>query len=578
MMRGRRPHHRRAAGEPPQVAETFKPEPLVPRDHVAGIAERIDSDGDVRGRARRGGGRARRSTRSSPTGVDAVAIAFLWSVRNAAHERRAREIISERAPDAFVTVSHEISKSVGEYERFVATADQRLRRPGHQHATSRVARPARGPRLRRRAAYSCSATAAWSRCGTAPTARSSRSAPGPVGGLVGCAAPRRRPRPPRHHRHRHGRHQFDVGIIKDGEPLAADDTAARQVALPRAGGRGDLDRRRRRLDRLGRPLGGGLRVGPQSASSNPGPACYGRGGEEPTVTDANLVLGYVAPEATFGTTATRRLDPPRRDLAEAAIARGSPSRSGCPSTDAALGIVEIANAKMANAARERGHRPRLRPARLPPVSYGGSGPLHAAGYARAARHRHGSSIPGEAASVWSAFGIAQSDVRYQSERGRRCSRPSTRRDVRGAFEELEAQPLEAARRARGRRAPSSSAATRACATSGSATSSRSSFPPASSTPPPSTAANADFVERYGERYGEAALLPGARLEIVSMRLEPAIPVGAPRTSTASTVPSDAGVEKGTRAGRLRARRRRRRRRRLRRRRHAARRRSSRAPP
>src|SRR6201991_2195687 len=118
----------RPTGEPPEnllrFAETRKPTPLVPIERTFGVAERVDSDGDVvvaLDEAAVAAGAGAPAGARAPAGVETIAIAFLWSVRNDAHERRAREIVTERAPGVFVTISSEISKSVGEYERFVAT-------------------------------------------------------------------------------------------------------------------------------------------------------------------------------------------------------------------------------------------------------------------------------------------------------------------------------------------------------------------------------------------------------------------------------------------------------------------------
>src|SRR5262245_12900754 len=114
----------RPTGEPPEnllrFAETRKPEPLVPIELTPGVAERVDSDGDVVV-ALDEAAVAKAADALAQAGVDTIAIAFLWSVRNPDHERRAREIVAERAPEVFVTISSDISKAVGEYERFVAT-------------------------------------------------------------------------------------------------------------------------------------------------------------------------------------------------------------------------------------------------------------------------------------------------------------------------------------------------------------------------------------------------------------------------------------------------------------------------
>jgi N-methylhydantoinase A len=119
MMRGTGRRTGEAAENVLKLTDTFKPEPLVPRSRIVGCVERIDSVGRVLVPLEEK--RLRTDVRRLlEDGCDAFAIAFLWSIQNPAHERRAREIVSEIAPGAFVTVSHELSKTVGEYERTVA--------------------------------------------------------------------------------------------------------------------------------------------------------------------------------------------------------------------------------------------------------------------------------------------------------------------------------------------------------------------------------------------------------------------------------------------------------------------------
>ena len=407
----------RPTGEPPEnllrFAETRKPEPLVPIERTYGVAERIDSDGDVVV-ALDEAAVAAAADALVAAGVDTIAIAFLWSVRNDAHERRAREIVAERAPGVFVTISSEISKAVGEYERFVATLINSYVGP----VTSTYLHGVQD----RLADVGFAGELHIMQChgGMVPLGLGADRpiftiGSGPVGGLIGCA-----------------RVADDLGrrdiIASDmgGTSLRRRDHQgrraarrrrhpARQVALPRARGRGDLDRRRRRLDRLdrrarrrppGRPA--------ERLLAAPAPPATTAAATEPTVTDADLMLGYIAPEATFGSKGERGGFKPRRDLAEKAIQEKVADPLGLSLTDAALGIVEVANAKMANALENeiigRGFDPRD----FVLMSYGGAGPFHAAGYA-ASLGVDTIVVPGEAASVWSAFGISQADIRYQYE-------------------------------------------------------------------------------------------------------------------------------------------------------------------
>jgi N-methylhydantoinase A len=536
----------RITGEPPEnilkITETFKPTPLVPRHHVAGLVERVDSTGKVLVELDEVGLREA-VTALAADGCDAFAVALLWSIQNPAHELRAREIINEIAPDAFVSVSHEISKSVGEYERTVATVINALVGPRTSQYLNTL-----DDRLAE-LGFDDGLMLMQSHGGMVPLQHGRRLpvltiGSGPVGGLVGTQRLAADLGVPDVIATDMGGTSFDVGLLKDGEPLVALDTTlgkwnyrvpAVEVLSIGAGG-GSIAW----VD----PQGTSLRVGPHSASSNPGPACYGRGGEEPTVTDANLVLGYVDPEVVFGTAADGRSIHPDRDLAEAAIARVA-EPLGLSIVDAALGIVEIANTKMANLLENvvigRGFDPRD----FLLVSYGGSGPLHAAGYARALGIDR-IAIPGEVASVWSAFGIALSDVRYHAERDVALLSPFDPAAMQSAYEELEAELLEDSAGERER--------------AGGAVQIRRharmryewqrnelevELPLGDLDEAALTTATGDFESAYGERYGSAALLPGARLEITSLRAEVLIPVGASKAAR-QTGQGAAGAEKTTR--------------------------------
>ena len=535
----------RPTGEPPEnllrFAETRKPEPLVPIERTFGVAERIDSDGDVVVELNEEEVAAAADALVA-AGVETIAIAFLWSVRNDAHERRAREIVQKRAPEAFVTISSEISKSVGEYERFVATLINSYVGP----VTSTYLHGVQG----RLADVGFAGELHIMQChgGMVPLGLGADRpiftiGSGPVGGLIGCA------RVADDLGRRDiiasdmGGTSFDVGIIKDGEPLAADDTllgkwryrvpAVEVISIGAGGGSiAWIDE-----------LGGGLRVGPQSASSLPGPCCYDRGGSEPTVTDADLILGYIAPEATFGSKGEHGGFRPRRDLAEQAIGEKIAEPLGLSVTDAALGIVEVANAKMAAALENeiigRGFDPRD----FVLMSYGGAGPFHAAGYA-ASLGVETIVVPGEAASVWSAFGISQADIRYQYESSVVLIEPFDPKRVKGAFDGLEAQARETV----GEREDASAFEFRRFARmrfQWQRHELEMSFPAGEIDAATLEEVKRQFVQIYTERYGEVALLPGAAVEIVSIRLEPAITMGSENLDRLD-VAGDEQFEKGTR--------------------------------
>jgi N-methylhydantoinase A len=532
----------RVAGEPPEnilrVNDTSKPEPIVPRPRIVGITERVDCTGtilvalderDVEDAVRE----------LADAGCDAFAISFLWSIQNPAHELRAREIVQRVAPQAFVAVGHELSTAVGEYERTVAAVINAFVGPRtSQYVTKLNDRLVELGLAEGLMLMQCHGGMVPIEDGKDRPILSIGS--GPVGGVVGTqrlaadlgirdviATDM-------------GGTSFDVGIIKDLQPEMAEETLVDKYAyripavevLSIGAGGGSIA--------WIEPHSGTLRVGPQSAGSNPGPACYDLGGREPTVTDANLVLGYLDPQAVFG--AGEHHIRPRLDLAQEAVGRVA-DELDLSLTDAALGIVEIVNAKMANLLERvvvgRGFDPRD----FVILSYGGSGPVHAAGYARELGVER-VVIPGEVASVWSAFGIGLSDVRYQREQDCQFTSPFDPASLTAVFEELEdalgkqvaasrvseTSPL-ILRRAKMRYewqrhelevdVPDSldaAAIDEVCAR---------------------------FEQIYESRYGSAALLPEARMEIVSLRTDAVLPVGT--SAGAHTAPaSDEPSRKDTR--------------------------------
>ena len=301
---------------------------------------------------------------------------------------------------------------------------------------------------------------------------------GPGGGRDRLGAPRRRARPPRRALVRHGRHDRQ-GRPDPGRPAVGD-----QELL---GGRPRLGRDRRacrsRATPSARPVvdlveigagggsiawvdsGGLLRVGPQSAGADPGPVCYGRGGAEPTVTDANVVLGRLNPEYFLG--GEIGLDV---DGARAAIEERCAKPLGLSVVEAANGIVEIANAAMVNALHlisvQRGYDPRD----FVLFGFGGAGPVHANALARDAE------IPTllipRSPGIFSATGLLATDLKRDAavtimRRLDELDRCRDRGDVRRA-RAMPARPSSRARAWRPTRSSSSGSST--SATSGRATS------------------------------------------------------------------------------------------------------------
>lgn len=350
-----------------------KPRPFVPHELIRGVAERVDVDGDVLVALQENEARVAIDELVA-AGVEAIAVAFLWSFVSDVHERRLGELLAERAPGVFVSLSCEVAPVLGEYER---TATAVL----NAYVGPKVAGYLAGLE-RRLQEEGLSGPLYVLQAGGGLTSVEDASArpivtldSGPAGGILGARYLGRLYGEDNIVCTDVGGTSFEVGLIVAGEaPVDPDPVIAQHsLRIPKlavksigAGG-GSIAW----ID-----AGGLLRVGPQSAGSLPGPACYGLGGEQPTVTDADLVLGYLDPGSFLG--GRMRLD---RDLALRALA-GLGDRLGLQPEEVAAGIFRIVNAQMADLIRrstiEQGHDPRD----CVLVAYGGAGPTHAAFYGR----------------------------------------------------------------------------------------------------------------------------------------------------------------------------------------------------
>ncbi len=304
-------------------------------------------------------------------GVDAVTVCFLFSYLNPAHERRAAQIVTEEMPDAFVTASADVFPQFREFERFTTAAMNAFVGPVTGRYLERLAESLR------EAGVPGELHIMMSNGGVASAAQAARRPvtlmlSGPAAGVLGGLWAGRLDGRRRLITFDVGGTSADIGIVTERGVIEAQardtEVAGYPLLVPMvdvhtigAGG-GSI---------AYRDQGGAFRVGPRSAGAAPGPAAYGTGGREPTVTDANVVLGRIDPDRFLG--GEMRLD---RSAAERAV--GSLGESlGLPLLDAAHGIVTIANANMAAAIRARtiqkGHDPR----EFTLVAFGGGGPLAA---------------------------------------------------------------------------------------------------------------------------------------------------------------------------------------------------------
>jgi N-methylhydantoinase A len=348
------------------------PEPLVPRERRFEVAERVGPKGEViRPLVEADIERAVEQVKAA--GVDSVAVCLLFSFLNPAHERRIGAALRSALPGLDISLSCEVQPEFREYERLSTSALNAFLQPevgrymGRLEAALAEAAPGAGIGI----GQSSGGLMSIARAAEMPV-RTALS--GPAAGVVGAIAVAGRAGYSDLVTFDMGGTSTDVCLVRGGtaEMAFGRSVAGFPVRLPAidihtvgAGGGS--------IAWVGRD--GLLKVGPQSAGAAPGPACYGKGGSEPTVTDANLVLGRVPAELVGG---AMHLDPAR---AEEAVARlGRELRLGL--REAALGIVRIVNSNMVRAIRAVSIERGLDPRGLALVAFGGAGPLHAVEVAR----------------------------------------------------------------------------------------------------------------------------------------------------------------------------------------------------
>lgn len=305
-------------------------------------------------------------------GVEAIAICFLFSYLNPAHEDRAREIVSEEYPEAFVTTSSSVSPQFREFERFTTAAMNAFIGPKVRYYVDQLHNRLRegGLQADLRIMRSNGGIATPGQVVSVPVLT---LLSGPAAGVIGGAWSGSLS-------DRHNLITFDVGgtsadigVVKDGTlgEASARDTwiAGYPVMVPMidihtigAGG-GSIAH----ID-----PGGAFRVGPHSAGSRPGPAAYGRGGTEPTVTDANVLLGRLDSANFLGGAMDLDLDASRQVIDKLA------DQLGLEPVEAAEGVITVLNANMANAIRSRTVQKGIDPRDFALVAFGGAGPLHGA--------------------------------------------------------------------------------------------------------------------------------------------------------------------------------------------------------
>jgi N-methylhydantoinase A len=422
-----------------------KPPPLVPRYRCFGIKERMDARGGVAVEMDQTEMRRVAGTLHDE-GVEAVAVCFLHSYANPEHEKIAAEILQEVAPEILVSTSSDVAPQFREYYRASTTVINAAIRPVVDNYLGNVeARLAE-------AGVRCQLLVMQS-SGGVYSSEAARERPvfmvesGPAAGVIAAAYIGGEAGYENILSFDMGGTTAKVGLIEHGAPTLTKDYEVGTTAVAGIGDRRGTGYPIRApvIDLVEIGAGGGsiawvdsgglLRVGPRSAGADPGPACYGRGGREPTVTDANLVLGRL--NASYFLGGEIQLD---EEAARQAVEEHCAAPLGIDVIRAAYNIVEIANIAMINAIRlvsvQRGHDPRD----FTLVAFGGAGPVHANRLAEA--NEIGTTIIPFSPGITSALGLLSTDLKqeYTATLMVRADEPDMDR-IEEAFATLEQQAL-----------------------------------------------------------------------------------------------------------------------------------------
>lgn len=507
IMRGSRGYSGREIRKVVHFSEGSKPVPIVPKRMIAGISERVDyagrevvplNDEQVN----------EAIDRLLAAGAEAFAVCLLWSFKNPSHEQRVVRLIRARAPGAFVTCSSDLVPKWGEYERTTAVAlnanigpvtsaylrrlDERLKSLGYQHPLQ------------------------ITQCGGGLiSVQKATEAPlltldsGPVSGVTGSVFLGKLMGEANIITTDMGGTSFDVGVIYGGEASTSHLSSVNQYEyfLPKvdiqtigAGG-GSLAR----FD----PVTNSLHVGPESAGAQPGPVCYGRGGTIPTVTDADLFLGYFDAENFAG--GSMKLDYPAAAAAITSLAQ----QLNLSPVQCAEGIARIASFNMADLIRRTTIQKGFDPRDFVLFAFGGAGPVHAGVFAAELGVKKVIVPQKKTASVWCAFGAAAADVLHVYETVDMMTSPFDLGRINANLAQLQERGAQQLRRegiAAGRYSFSCDVRHR-----GQINEVEVSIAAAPMNTPGLEALIERFYERYELIYGKGSSFRGVKLEVVSFR-------------------------------------------------------------
>ena len=342
-------------------------------------------------------------------GINSIIIAFLFSFLNNDHEMRAKEIVSSIHPDAYIYTSSEVVNVIREYERFSSTAMNAYIGPKTARYLSNLEN-----RLKKEGINS--QVRIMQSNGGISTIENSSDRPiglllsGPAGGVIGARSTGEQNNISNIITIDIGGTSADISVIQNGDLRIKNPRDTEVASLPVLVPMLDIDA----IGAGGGSIayidnGGAFRVGPKSAGAVPGPACYGNGGEHPTVTDAQVVLGRLDQEQFLGGDIVIK-----PELAEKAIKTHIADPLGMSVTEAALGILKIINNNMALAINSNSVAKGIDPRGFTLMGFGGAGPLHAVALAEmiSAKNIISPSQPG----ITAALGLLVSDLKYEYTR------------------------------------------------------------------------------------------------------------------------------------------------------------------
>ncbi|WP_455853210.1 hydantoinase/oxoprolinase family protein [Pantoea endophytica] len=393
-------------------------QPLLPRSQSYEISERVTARGEVITPLDEAEV-MRLAAELRDQGYEAVAVLCMHAYAWPEHENRIETIFSRELPGVSISVSHKVSREIREYDRGVLTAMNAFVQPKARRYMARLEHKLR------EGGFTCDWLVMGSNGGLmAPQVAADYPTriieSGPAGGIVATAAFARK----------NAERQvlaFDMGgttakacVVRDGEPsITIDYEVGRADRLLKGSG---LPVKLPVVDMIEIGAGGGsiarvdslglLEIGPESASAWPGPACYARGGEQPTVTDANLVLGLLDPDAFLGGRMPLDVEAARQAIRRIA------EPLGLSIEDAAWGIHEVANSKMSEALRTHSVEKNVSPSQMTMLAFGGAGPSHAWSLAKQLSVKRVYFPNG--AGVYSAFGLLTAPPSADFVRSDRC--------------------------------------------------------------------------------------------------------------------------------------------------------------